>query len=86
MLHMSSQFDIPFSVPIISGEEYSAEDVASFLKRIGMESYVETFLHDDITGQDLLAASDDLLTELGVTAARDRLKLRKEFNKTIIKK
>ena len=66
-----------------SGAEYSAADVASLLKRIGMDHHVESFLREEITGKDLLTASDELLTELGVTSALERRKLRREFEKLL---
>lgn len=69
----------------ISGSEYSADDVASFLQRIGMKEHVQKFLSEEITGEDLVTADDDLLKELGVQSALQRNKLRKEFKKTIRK-
>ena len=74
-----------FTVSEISGSEYSADDVASFLQRIGMNEHVQNFLREGITGYELLTASDELLKDLGVHSALQRRKLRKEFEKTIRK-
>ena len=50
-----------------------------------MKEHVQKFLSEEITGEDLVTADDDLLKELGVQSALQRNKLRKEFKKTIRK-
>ena len=50
-----------------------------------MNEYVQKFRSAEITGKDLHTASDELLKELGVVSAIQRLKLHKEFEKTIRK-
>ena len=59
-----------------SAQEYTAEHVGHFLEEIGLGHHVATFIEQDISGDMLLEADEEVLMELGVTNATDKLKIK----------
>ena len=43
---------------------------------IGLGQHVATFIEEDISGEMLLEANQEMLKELGVTSAIERLKIK----------
>ena len=61
--------------------EQSAQDctpahVSQFLEEIGLGHHVAEFTEQDISGDMLLDPDQDMLEELGVTSAIERLKIK----------
>ena len=50
--------------------------MSQFLEEIGLGHHVGTFIEKDISGEELLEADQEMLEELGVTSAIERLKIK----------
>ena len=50
--------------------------VGQFLEEIGLGHHVAKFTEEDISGDMLLEADQEMLEELGVTSAIERLKIK----------
>lgn len=59
-----------------SAQKYTPEHVGQFLKGIGLDHHVSVFTKENISGDILLEATDDMLEELGVTSATEKLKIK----------
>ena len=60
-------------------------EVAEFLRRkLNMEHYVQFFQENEIDGDLLLRATDELLKEIGIQTALDRLKIRIAFRREVL--
>ena len=57
-------------------EDYTIEDVGQFLEDIGLSHHVDAFSSEEISGDMLLEATEEMLMELGVTSAVERLKIK----------
>ena len=58
----------------------TAEEIAQWLRAIGLQQYANIFLNRKIDGKLLESLSDDtLMKELGVTSVLDRKKIITEF-------
>lgn len=57
-------------------QDYTPEDVGLFLKEINLADHVASFKEGEISGDILLEATEEMLEELGVTKALDRLKIK----------
>ena len=67
-----------------STQEHSIEKVTDFLRRTpDMEQYVPYFEKKQIDGDLLLAATDEILQELGIDSAFHRLKIRVCFQREV---
>ena len=59
-----------------SAQDCTSKDVSQFLEDIGLGHHVGTFIAKDISGEELLEADQEMLEELGVTSAIERLKIK----------
>ena len=59
-----------------SAQAYTPEHVGQFLEEIGLGHHVATFIEMDIIGELLLEPDQEMLEELGVTDAVERLKIK----------
>ena len=50
--------------------------MGQFLEMIGLGHHVATFIEQEISGDILLEADQEMLEELGVTSAIERLKIK----------
>lgn len=67
-----------------STQEHSVEKVIDFLRRTpDMEQYISYFEKKQIDGDLLLAATDEVLQELGIDSAFHRLKIRICFQREV---
>ena len=57
-------------------ENYTPEHVIQFLKEIGLSHHVAAFSENEIDGDLLLESTDEILEELGVNSAVERLKIK----------
>ena len=75
------------SIGVVSLEQearqYTPERVGEFLASNDMERYAQDFVNGDISGEILLEADNEVLTELGVTSAVDRLRIQVLFKRTL---
>lgn len=64
---------------------YTTTEVAEFLTRaLNMEHYVLFFQENKIDGDLLLRATDEILKEIGIKSALDRLKIRIAFRRKVL--
>ena len=56
--------------------EYTPERVGEFLKEIGLDHHVATFIKEDISRDMLLGDIEEMLEELGVTSAAEKFKIK----------
>ena len=59
-----------------SAQDCTPERVGQFLEGIGLGHHVAKFTEEDISGEMLLEADQEMLEELGVTNAIERLKIK----------
>ena len=59
-----------------SAQDCTPERVGQFLGEIGLGHHVAKFTEEDISGEMLLEADQEMLKELGVTSAIERLKIK----------
>ena len=59
-----------------SAQEYTPEYVGQFLERIGLGYHVAAFIEQDVSGEMLLETKQEMLQEMGVTSAAERLKIK----------
>ena len=59
-----------------SAQDCTPEHVGQFLGEIGLGYHVATFIELDVSGDILLEADQEMLEELGVTSAIERLKIK----------
>ena len=59
-----------------SAQDCTPERVGQFLGEIGLGHHVPTFIEQDVSGDMLLEADQEMLEELGVTSAINRLKIK----------
>ena len=59
-----------------SAQNCTHEQVGQFLEGIGLSHHVATFIEQDVSGEMLLEANQEVLEELGVTSAIERLKIK----------
>ena len=64
-------------------QECSVEKVTGLLRKTGMEQYAPYFEQKEIDCDLLLAATDEILQELGIDSAFDRLKIRINFRREL---
>ena len=57
-------------------ENYTPKHVIQFLKEIGLSHHMATFSEEEIDGDMLLESTDEILEELGVNSAVERLKIK----------
>ena len=57
-------------------QDYTPEHVGLFLEEINLADHVASFKDREISGDILLEATEEMLEELGVTKAFDRLKIK----------
>ena len=50
--------------------------MGEFLEKIGLGHHVAAFIENDISGEVLLKATEEILEELGVTSPTERLKIK----------
>ena len=64
---------------------YKTEKVVQFLQRIGLGQYSRVFQDNEITGEDIIVpeGADELLSELGVKSALDKLKISVLFKREL---
>eukprot|EP00042_Codosiga_hollandica_P052065 m.654456 g.654456 ORF g.654456 m.654456 type:complete len:111 (+) comp58411_c1_seq5:47-379(+) len=55
--------------------QWTCDEVATWLESVGLGNYKDTFLSNDIKGENLLELGKDDLKELGVTALGHRMTL-----------
>ena len=64
---------------------HTTTEVAEFLRRkLDMEHYVLFFQENEIDGDLLLRATDEILKEIGIQTALDRLKIRIAFRREVL--
>ena len=63
--------------------DYGEEEVTEFLTQAGLGQYVEAFREAQISGEVLLEADSEVLQELGVASAIDRLKIKELFRRQL---
>ena len=56
-------------------QQWSPNNVANFLRRIGLGNYASKFQDEEVDGSTLLMASKDAFEELGVKSALDRVRI-----------
>lgn len=61
----------------------STTEVADFLTKIGFSEYTESFRDGDISGEVLLDADPEMLTELGVETALHQMKIMQLFKREL---
>ena len=59
-----------------SAQDCTPEQVGQFLDGIGLGHHAATFIEQDISGDVLLEPDQEMLEELGVTSAIERLKIK----------
>ena len=59
-----------------SAQNCTPEHVGQFLEGIGLDHHVATFIEQDVSGEMLLEANQEVLEELGVTSAIERVKIK----------
>ena len=57
-------------------ENYTPEHVIQFLEEIGLSHHMAIFSDEEIDGDMLLESTDEILKELGVNSAVERLKIK----------
>lgn len=63
--------------------QMSPSDVADFLTRIQLPQYAQTFKKQEISGELLLAADTEILSELGVTSPLHQMKILHLFQREL---
>ena len=56
--------------------EYTSKHVSQFLQGIGLGQHAIAFSREDISGEMLLEATDEMLEELGITSTIEMLKIK----------
>ena len=59
-----------------SAQNCTPEQVGQFLEGIGLGHHMTTFIEQDVSGEMLLEANQEVLVELGVTSAIERHKIK----------
>ena len=59
-----------------SARDYTPERVGQFLEGVGLGHHRNAFCDAEISGDVLLDAAEEMLEELGVTSATERLKIK----------
>ena len=59
-----------------SAQDCTPERVGQFLEAIGLGHHMAKFIEEDVSGAMLLEANQEMLEELGVTSAIERLKIK----------
>ena len=59
-----------------NAREYTPEHVSQFLQGIGLGQHAIAFNREDISGEMLLEATDEMLKELGITSTVEMLKIK----------
>ena len=59
-----------------SAQDCTPDHVGQFLKAIGLGHHEATFIEQDVRGEMLLETDQEMLEELGVTSAIERLKIK----------
>ena len=74
---------LSFPLPVLdtqtleqSAQNYTPEQVGQFLEGIGLSHHVATFIEQDVSGEMLLEANQEVLEELGVASAIERHKIK----------
>ena len=62
---------------------YSTKEVGKFLESIGMGQYVATFAENDMNGEMMLEADDQVLEEIGVESRLHRIKIMVLFRRYV---
>jgi len=67
----------PDTVNLVRGaRDYTPERVGQFLEGVGLGHHLDAFCDAEISGEMLLDATEEMLEELGVTSATERLKIK----------
>ena len=66
--------------------KYTKEQVAEFLKSIGLAQYVDSFLEDDVDGELMSEANDEDLDALGVQSQLHKIKIMVLFKRHVVGK
>lgn len=57
--------------------EWTEEQAADFISDLGLDQYADTFVHEGITGEALIALQHAELKEMGITSVGHRLSILK---------
>ena len=63
--------------------DYGVDEVGEFFTEVGLGQYTEAFQEAQISGEELLEADKEVLEELGVASAIDRLKMKELFRRKL---
>lgn len=66
--------------------KYTKEQVAEFLKSIGLAQYVNSFLEEGVDGESMSEANDEDLDALGVQSQLDKIKIMVLFKRHVVGK
>ncbi len=75
--------DTSIDLPAVASDK-SADEVANFLDKIGLSEYAETFKDADISGEVLLDADSEMLSELSVSSSLHQMRIMQLFNRELL--
>ena len=67
-----------------NARDYTPMRVGQFLEGVGLGHHVDAFCDAEISGEVLLDATEEMLEELGVTSATERLKIKVNWGVTTL--
>ena len=87
-LHIHYRFSIPPESLTLAecAAKYTKEQVAEFLKTIGLAQYVDSFLENDVDGELMSEANDEDLDALGVQSQLHQIKIMVLFKRHVVGK
>ena len=68
---------------LLACKKFSSEDIAEFLSEIELSQYAESFKAEEIGGEVLLEANEDVLAELGVVDSMHQTEIIQQFRKKL---
>lgn len=77
---------LPEASTTTNAAEYTEEEVAEFLKSIGLAQYVKKFLENEVNGGMMSIIKDEELEELGVQSQLHKIKILVLFKRHLTRK
>ena len=68
---------------LLACKKFTANDVTEFLNEIELSQYAMRFKAEEINGEALLEADQDLLADLGVSDSSHQVKIIQKFRKKL---
>ena len=68
---------------LLACKRFSAFDVAEFLSEIELSQYAKSFKAEEVNGEVLLEADQDVLAELGVSDSSHQVQIIQKFRRKL---